>query len=316
MRFLFVSLAALAQAVYVTETAYQTFYVTVDDDNEAALPTGYDQDGPAYSQASPYTQAPAASSPSAYDWPSSEASEFSAPAQISFAEASAAPAAASIPAALDTNTTSTKSVPTAFKSNSIAAAAVPTAARQSNAIPAALTTSDDWNPNGAGTPQGSGKPAQASKPKSSATGSSAASASSSAPSGLASDIVNYHNKVRALHHVGDVTWSSELADYASNYLSSDNCVFKHSGGEYGENIALGYSSIDEAQDAWYNEEDQYDYAAGQFSEATGHFTQMVWKGTTEVGCATADCSGGTFLVCEYSPRGNIIGEFTENVLPE
>ena len=41
---------------------------------------------------------------------------------------------------------------------------------------------------------------------------------------------------------------------------------------------------------------------------------MVWKGTNEVGCATVDCSGRTFLACEYYPRGNIIGHFTENVL--
>lgn len=113
-----------------------------------------------------------------------------------------------------------------------------------------------------------------------------------------------------------MTWNSGLASYAQQYLDNSNCVFAHSGGPYGENIAIGYDTIDAAQDAWYNEEDLYDYAAGQFGESTGHFTQMVWKGSNEIGCATVDCSGRTFLACEYYPRGNIIGEFTENVFPK
>ena len=41
---------------------------------------------------------------------------------------------------------------------------------------------------------------------------------------------------------------------------------------------------------------------------TGHYTQMVWKGTTEVGCATASGTELTYLVCRYSPPGNIVGQ--------
>jgi pathogenesis-related protein 1 len=49
----------------------------------------------------------------------------------------------------------------------------------------------------------------------------------------------------------------------------------------------------------------------------GHYTQMVWKNTKEVGCATATVSGKSssglsgvvvYLVCRYSPPGNIVGQ--------
>jgi hypothetical protein len=53
---------------------------------------------------------------------------------------------------------------------------------------------------------------------------------------------------------------------------------------------------------------------------TGHFTQLVWKDTTSVGCGRTECNGrddggapGWYLVCEYWPHGNVIGAFEENV---
>ena len=38
----------------------------------------------------------------------------------------------------------------------------------------------------------------------------------------------------------------------------------------------------------------------------GHFTQQIWKGTTKIGCATASGDTGTYVVCNYSPRGNVL----------
>lgn len=141
-----------------------------------------------------------------------------------------------------------------------------------------------------------------------------ASATQSGLSSFEQDIADFHNKVRAEHQAGPVVWNSTIAQFASDYLASDSCVFKHSGGPYGENIAMGYSTPDDAMEAWYDEYKDYDYAAGQFGETTGHFTQMVWVSTTSVGCALDACNGRPFLVCEYYPRGNVIGWFTENVL--
>jgi recyclin-1 len=82
--------------------------------------------------------------------------------------------------------------------------------------------------------------------------------------------------------------------------------------------------------AWANESKSYDYSAPGFSEQTGHFTQLVWKATRQLGCAVTNCSAydpnnsngeafGWFVVCEYAPPGNVVGDgnklFTANVLP-
>lgn len=123
------------------------------------------------------------------------------------------------------------------------------------------------------------------------------------------------NAFRAEHNVGAFLWNTTLAQYASDYLDKAQCNFEHSHGPYGENLAIGYPTPQAAVDAWYNEYKDYNYAQGDFSEATGHFTQLVWKGSEQVGCARKDCgaSRGSYVVCEYYPRGNIIGRFVQNV---
>lgn len=148
---------------------------------------------------------------------------------------------------------------------------------------------------------------------------SAASVTTSGSSDLdsfASSCVDLHNSLRAKHSAPALTWNTTLSDYAQSYLSKQNCVFEHSNGPYGENIAMGYSDPTKAIQAWYDEVKDYDYSTGTFSMSTGHFTQLVWKDTTQIGCSKVDCgSSGAFFACEYFPYGNVIGFFIENVLP-
>lgn len=48
----------------------------------------------------------------------------------------------------------------------------------------------------------------------------------------------------------------------------------------------------------------------------GHFTQVVWKGSAQIGCGIATDKKGTYIsACNYAPTGNIIGRFTQNVVP-
>lgn len=139
-----------------------------------------------------------------------------------------------------------------------------------------------------------------------------------APS-LAADIegpmLNAHNALRAKHGVPALSWSGSLAKTAQAW--ADRCVFEHSSTNYGENLAQGtgdYSGADAVND-WYGEISAYDFNNPGFSDATGHFTQVVWKSTKKVGCGVAQCSDGALYVCNYEPAGNLEGAFPDNVPP-
>ncbi|KAI1128759.1 PR-1-like protein [Nemania abortiva] len=134
-----------------------------------------------------------------------------------------------------------------------------------------------------------------------------------------SAILNSTNVYRAAHNASAVTWNTTLESFASDYLASDvvggdDCNFAHSGGPYGENLAIGYANATASVEAWGDEGEEYNYNDPGFSEATGHFTQLVWKDTSDVGCGRKLCGErGWYLVCEYWPRGNVIGAFQGEV---
>jgi hypothetical protein len=66
---------------------------------------------------------------------------------------------------------------------------------------------------------------------------------------------------------------------------------------------------------WYGEVQQYAFPDGGFSMETGHFTQVVWRQTTQLGCGVSTCRGMDIWVCEYDPPGNVQGQYRQNVLP-
>ncbi|KAG0144041.1 hypothetical protein CROQUDRAFT_672590 [Cronartium quercuum f. sp. fusiforme G11] len=128
-----------------------------------------------------------------------------------------------------------------------------------------------------------------------------------------------HNDVRTKYFTASVAWDESLAQYAQGV--ADTCVFEHSHGRYGENIAAGEDTLEKVVSDWVygtGERDAYDPINPLYS----HFTQVVWKGTKHIGCAFKTCSNiknvpwtgeSKFWVCNYDPPGNYIGEFASNV---
>jgi uncharacterized protein YkwD len=148
-----------------------------------------------------------------------------------------------------------------------------------------------------------------------------AAASPAAPRGDAAAWVDAHNRFRAKHCAAALTWSAKLAEVAqrwANALRDRGCQFGHSGGAYGENLAAGTrGTLDPASvvKMWYDEVAQYRFPDGGFSMETGHFTQVVWRGTQRVGCGRSQCKGMDIYVCEYDPPGNWEGQYRDNVRP-
>lgn len=132
-----------------------------------------------------------------------------------------------------------------------------------------------------------------------------------------------HNRWRAEVGVTGLQWSDKLATVAQKYadkLAAGGCKLpmQHSASGYGENLYWHRASPavlpGRPVAAWAEDEKGwYDPAAGQCSapagSTCGHYTQVVWKDTKEVGCGMAFCPGsGQVWVCNYNPAGNIVGQ--------
>lgn len=133
-----------------------------------------------------------------------------------------------------------------------------------------------------------------------------------------SAVLQTTNTYRRQHNASSLAWNATLASFAATYLQTqqkDDCKFEHSGGPYGENIAIGYGNATATVEAWGDERKEYDFGKPGFEHGTGHFTQLVWKNTTTMGCERVLCAGnkGWFVACEYWPRGNVIGQFGDEV---
>ena len=89
--------------------------------------------------------------------------------------------------------------------------------------------------------------------------------------------------------------------------------------KYGENIylATGLTKVSGAVPAqmWYDEIRMYDFAKATFNPQTGHFTQLIWKNTKEMGVAMIVKNKKIWVVANYAPPGNVVGQFKEQVPP-
>ncbi|KAG5272101.1 hypothetical protein AALO_G00161670 [Alosa alosa] len=144
-------------------------------------------------------------------------------------------------------------------------------------------------------------------------------------SGFEKETLEAHNTYRQRHGAAPMTLNKDLSRSAkkwAEYLLASNKM-QHSQADYGENLYYAWSSTpkqlkgNEAVDSWYNEIKDYSFSRPGFQSNTGHFTQVVWKGSEKLGVGLATDGKTTFVVCQYLPAGNISnpGYFEKNVLP-
>lgn len=136
------------------------------------------------------------------------------------------------------------------------------------------------------------------------------------------EFLDVHNTYRSEVGSDPLVWSEELAAYAKAWgeqLANTGCELNHrpSDGEwaqkYGENLywSSGFAPTPkQAVDSWGGEKPQYNGGVMDDNNfAAGHYTQMIWSKTTQVGCAIVPCGNEAYIVvCNYDPAGNMSGE--------
>ncbi|MBU0499246.1 MAG: SCP-like extracellular [Gammaproteobacteria bacterium] len=143
------------------------------------------------------------------------------------------------------------------------------------------------------------------------------------------EMVEVHNRWRAQVNVADLGWSEDLAQTAQSWADrlrvNNGCGMRHSERtDRGENLfwasavrwSDGRREVKEVTpsrvtDAWGAEKVDYNPARNgcRSGRRCGHYTQIIWRATTELGCALALCPDKSQVwVCHYRPAGNRIGE--------
>jgi uncharacterized protein YkwD len=146
------------------------------------------------------------------------------------------------------------------------------------------------------------------------------------PAALAG-ITAAHNQVRATVGVPPLQWNASLAATAQQWANAcvdqaprdgmvDHNANRSTGYPYyvGENgFSVAGTTVNPAQAVglWASEASSYDYATNTCTGVCGHYTQVVWRSTLEVGCGFAVCPTlryGATIVCNYAPGGNVGGQ--------
>ena len=133
-----------------------------------------------------------------------------------------------------------------------------------------------------------------------------------------------HNDARAAAGVPPLAWNATLAADAQAYATelARTGRFEHSreprgAVAEGENLWTGTRGAyryEEMVGHWVAEGQFYrprptpDFSTTGHWEDVAHYTQIIWRGTTEFGCAAASNATDDYLVCRYTPPGNVVGQ--------
>ena len=146
------------------------------------------------------------------------------------------------------------------------------------------------------------------------------------PTFFKQDCLNSHNRLRSLHGSQALFWNEAIAAGARNwsqFLLQNQSLRHDTSHNFGEN--LGFVMLDPAQpicnnasqsscfrcsqivEAWYNESFNYNYSGVPIdpNKPYLHFTQLVWRVSTELGVGVASGVNFHYIVARYNPRGNV-----------
>lgn len=137
-------------------------------------------------------------------------------------------------------------------------------------------------------------------------------------------LLRAHNDERVAHGLPQLAWSADLAAgahrRAAALIATGDPLSAHRRREgvrsYGENLWLGSrGAYDYAQmvSRWLDERRLYANgvlpnisSSGNWMDA-GHYSQIIWRTTTRMGCAIASSDTLDVLICQYDPPGNVAG---------
>jgi len=142
------------------------------------------------------------------------------------------------------------------------------------------------------------------------------------------EILASHAKCRKLHGLPALEWDEGCQITAEKWAIEIKKIRKMehgglthpSGKKMGQNLAMiGGNPFrdlpgDRATYMWYNECVDPGYTFGpKKNPGTGHFTQVVWRGSTHVGAARIKVGDKSYVVANYLPAGNFVGRYKQNV---
>ncbi|XP_010885778.1 cysteine-rich secretory protein 2-like [Esox lucius] len=139
------------------------------------------------------------------------------------------------------------------------------------------------------------------------------------------EIVDLHNDLRRgvqppARNMLQMSWNNEAAINAQKW--ANQCTMSHSPADQrrtstsgcGENLFMSTNERPwtSAIQSWYSEVNNYNYDSnGSINgKVVGHYTQVVWATSKEIGCAVAKCPNSVwkfYYVCQYCPPGNYVG---------
>ena len=146
-------------------------------------------------------------------------------------------------------------------------------------------------------------------------------AAAAAQDPFAGRVLAMHNGERGNLGIAPLAWSARLAEEARQWAASlaRRGAFEHSAGGsgQGENLWMGTAGYYAPEDmiGGFLAERRH-FRPGVFPAVSrtgnwsdvGHYSQIVWPGTRQVGCALVRGDGNEYLVCRYWPAGNVMGQ--------